>query len=276
MSDSEIEKKDGGILHITYRQFFAVLRKWDFYIWPEVKTMPHGVSTMRVANAEQYGVLPGIASAEQIRFSKLAKALWKSMLAGADEVDRIHDEIFIDAQVEHFRETYSSPEEVADGLEDYYRLDPPIEIFTKLGKPAQMVIVRDGLLQQAIEVYKQAKEINRRKEQAEIEAKEQRLREARERRASPDYVRPIAQDTRKRVRTLDKNQCVFCGAETHGRNRYVRLTPKGHKADDVVLACVSCDTTLENRIPDQANMEPNFGRYLSSGEAGVNPDSKLL
>ncbi|MDQ3816523.1 MAG: hypothetical protein M3362_02380 [Acidobacteriota bacterium] len=263
MSDSEIEKRDEFSLHITYRQFFAVLRKWDFYIWPEVQTMSRGISTMRVATAEQYGVPLGFASAEKMRVSELGKALWKSLLAGADEVDRIHDEIFVNAQVEYFKETYSSPEEVADGLEDYYRLDPPTETFTKLGKPAQMVIVRDGLLQQAIEVYKQAKEINRRKEQAEIEAKEQRLREARERRASPDYVRPIGQDTRKRVRALDKNQCVFCGAETHGRNRYVRLTPTGYKAEDVVLACMPCDTTLKNKTPDQANMKPKFGRFSS-------------
>jgi hypothetical protein len=254
-------------LQLTYKQFLAVLRKWDAYVWPEVKTMSRGIATLSIDAASQ-GVPPGASSAVEMKISELAKALWKSLLAGAGKVDGIHDEIFAEFQVEHFKEVYSSPEKVVDDISAFWDpLEPPIELFTKLGKSAQQIIVQDGLLQEANEVYKQATLIKRNKEQAEVEAKQERLREAREWRASPDYVRPIGQKTRERVRLLDKNQCAFCGAETHGSsNRYISLTSAGYKAEEVVLACRICDSTLEGKTPEGVMANPRFGRFSNKDQ----------
>jgi hypothetical protein len=140
----------------------------------------------------------------------------------------------------------------------------PMELFLKLGKPAQEIIVRKDYLVKAVEVYEWAKYSIAEMIREEREAEEERLREARERRAAPDYVRLILGTTRKRVRGLDKNQCVFCGAEVgerHGKYAYVRLTPKGYKADEVVLSCKPCEAKLEGRTPTEAGMTMEFGRF---------------
>jgi hypothetical protein len=258
-------------LEITYKEFVAVLRKWEAYVWPELKKMPRGVPAI---GSEKSGYLPveeGTEVTSGIRLSELSEALWKSLAAGAREVHRIHDEAFANEQVEFFVDLYSSAEKLIPVDEMFGMLhshhptvEHPLKLFIKLGKPAQEIIIRKDHLTKAVEIYERAKTSIAEKVRADREAKEERLREARERRAAPDYVRLILGTTRKKVRELDKNQCVFCGAEVggrHGEYKYVRLTPKGYKADEVVLSCKPCDERLGGKTPAEAGMALEFGRF---------------
>ena len=184
---------------------------------------------------------------------------------------RIHDEAFAREQVEFFVGVYSSESELVrtDGIygmlmSNRPTVDHPAEFLMKLGRPAQEIIMREGHLAKAAEAYERARSTIAEKLYAEREAEEERRREARERRASPDYVRLILSTTRKRVRELDKNQCVFCGAEVgerHGKYTYVRLTPKGYKENDVVLSCKPCEAKLEDKTPAEADIPTRFGRF---------------
>lgn len=131
---------------------------------------------------------------------------------GAKEVDRIHDEVFAKEQVEFFVGVYSSVDDIikADAIDELLMssrpsVKHPAEFLMKMGKLAQEIIVREGHLTSAAEVYERAKSAIADKLRAEREAEEERLRAARERRASPDYVRLILGPTRQRVRELDKN-----------------------------------------------------------------------
>jgi hypothetical protein len=264
-------KKNGNTvvrLELSYEQFLGVLKKWNAYVWPELKYTPRDFPTMRSEAATQ-GVPPGVEVSSSIKFSELAAALWKSLEAGADEVDRIHDEVYVEAQVEHFKESYQSPEQVAEAQEEDWwggKLDHPFEMFIELGKSAQTTLVRDGFLDKAIEIFKEAESINRQKRQDEIEAKVRRKEEARARRAAPDYIKPISQHTRKLVRELDK-QCVLCGSEgtNPANNRYILLKANGYKVEDVVLACKSCEIKLQGKPLEDAGMKPLFGRFPHMG-----------
>jgi hypothetical protein len=69
-----------------------------------------------------------------------------------------------------------------------------------------MVITREGLLEEAIEIYEQGKEIVHNKDQAE---KNERVRE---RQQEKQVI-----ETRRRVRELDKLQCVYCDAPVNNK-----------------------------------------------------------
>lgn len=258
-------------LEITYKEFVAVLRKWEAYVWPELKKMPRAIPAV---GSEESGYLPVGEETEimsSIRLSELSEVLWESLATGAKEVHRIHDEAFAKEQVKFFVNLYSSVDRLvpADRVFGMLRsrrpmVEHPAQFFMKLGKPAQEIIVREGHLDKAAEVYERAESAIAEKMSEEREAEEERLREARERRAAPDYVRVILGPTRKKVRELDKNQCVFCGADVgggHGKYTYVRLAPKGYKADEVVLSCKPCDTRLGGSTPAEAGLPLEFGRF---------------
>lgn len=258
-------------LEISYKEFAAVLRKWDTFVRPELKKMPAGVPAINSEDSMQYPTAPDMEVLSSVKLSELAEALWRSLEAGAKEVDRIHDEAFAKEQVEFFVGMYSSVDDIIKSaaidellMSSRPSVKHPAEFLMKMGRPAQEIIVREGHLAKAAEVYERAKSIVAERLRAEREAEEERLRAARERRASPDYVRPIWGPTRQKVRELDRNQCVFCGAEVgehHGKYSYVRLTPKGYKENDVVLSCKPCEAKPEGKTPAEAGMPTAFGRF---------------
>lgn len=261
-------------LEISYEEFVAVLRTWQAFVWPELKKMPVGISAISYEDSMCHPTDPDMEVTSNVKLSELAEVLWRSLEARAKEVHRIHDEAFAKEQVEFFVELYSSAGDLMQTDRIYGMLhssrpaaEHPAKFFMKLGKPAQEITVREGHLDQAAKVYEWAESAIAAKMREEREAEEERLRAARERRASTDYVRPVQGLTRKRVRELDKNQCVFCGAdvgERHGKYSYVRLTPKGYKADEVALSCKPCEAKLEGRTPAEAGMTPRFGRFTQA------------
>jgi hypothetical protein len=245
-------------LEISYKEFVSVLRKWDTFVRPELKKMPAGVRAVSSEDSMCYRTGPATEVLSSVKLSELAEALWRSLEAGPKEVDRIHDEEFAKEQVEFFVSVYSSENELVrtDGtfgmlMSNRPTVEHPAEFLMKLGRPAQEIIVREGHLAKAAEAYGRAQSTIAEKLYEESEAEEERRRAARELRASPDYVRLILGPTRKRVRELDRNQCVFCGAgvgERHGKYTYVRLTPKGYKENEVVLSCKPCEARLEGKV----------------------------
>lgn len=261
-------------LVISYKEFVAVLREWEAFVWPELKKMPADVPAISYEDSMCHPTDPDMEVTSNVKLSDLAEVLWRSLEAGAKEVHRIHDEVFAREQVEFFVELYSSADALIQTDRIYGMLrssrpavEHPAQFFIKLGKLAQEIIVREGRLEKAAEVYEQADSAIAAKMREEREAEEDRLRVARERRASPDYIRPVQGPTRKRVRELDKNQCVFCGVEVgehHGKYSYVRLTPKGYKADEVVLSCKPCEAKLEGGTPAESGMTPRFGRFTQA------------
>lgn len=263
-------------LKISYKDFVAVLRKWESYVWPELKKMPKGMAAVSSEQAMYARDDDDVEVASSIRLSDLAAVLWKSLEAGAKEVDRIHDEEYAKDQVKFFVGLYSSPNALVRRDHVYSmllstrpKLDPPSEIFLELGKPAQAIIVRDGLLTKATKVYELARSIIAGEVHAIREEEEERRREARERRAAPDYVRGISTATRTQVRELDKGRCVFCDADVSDRfhkQSFIRLTPKGYKVNDVVLACKDCKAKLEGKTPEEAGMATKFGRFNSASQ----------
>lgn len=258
-------------LEISYKEFVAVLRRWEAFVWLELKKMPEAIPAISSEESMCHQVDADVEVTSNIRLSELAEVLWRSLEAGAKEVPRIHDEAFAKDQVAFFVDMYSSVDKLipVDRIygnlhSSYPRVEPPMELFVKLGKPAQEIIVRKDHLTKAINIYARAKQSIAEKVREVREAEEERLREARERRAAPDYVNPIQGPTRKRVRELDKNQCVFCGAQVgdrHGKYSYVRLSPKGYKPNDVVLSCKPCEAKLEGRTPADAEVTMGFGRF---------------
>ncbi len=258
-------------LEISYKEFVAVLRRWEAFVWPELKKMPEAVPAISPDESMCHQTDADVEVTSNVRLSELAGPLWRSLEAGAKEVHCIHDETFAKEQVEFFVNLYSSADKLIPVDQIYGMLRSrhptvghPMELFLKLGKPAQEIIIRKDHLAKAVDVYERAKNSIAEKIREEREAEEESLREARERRAAPDYVRLILGTTRKSVRELDKNQCVFCGAEVgerHGKYAYVRLTPKGYKADEVVLSCKPCEAKLEGKTPAEAGMNMEFGRF---------------
>jgi hypothetical protein len=251
-------------LTLTYKQFVAVLRKWDAYVFPEFSELSRMMEVVTDGmRGSGYDSVAGHGNAVHMQLSEMAKMLWQSFEAGAGAVDAIHDEMYVQQQVEHFQKCYASVEAVEIALKYSYAPEPlmsPPEMFLRLGKPAQGIVIRDGLLPKAVEVYEQAVELTEQEKLAEQQQEEAKLRAARERRADPNYVRPLSFKTKLEVRGLDREQCVFCGV-TVKQYRYVRLLPTGHTAVDVVLACPACASQLNGQSPDAAGRMRLFGRY---------------
>jgi hypothetical protein len=268
MDDTENIKPS---LEISYKEFVAVLRKWEAFVWPELKKMPVDVMAISYEDSLCHPTTPDMEVTSTIKLSELAEMLWRSLEAGAKEVPRIHDEVFAKDQVKFFVGLYASEKDLIKTDRIYGMLmssrptlEHPAEFLMRLGRPAQEIIVREGHLAKAAEVYGSAKDSIAETMREVRAAEEERRREARERRAAPDYVRPVQGPTKQKVRELDKNQCVFCGdevGERHGKYSYVRLTPKGYKENDVVLSCKPCEAKLEGETPAEAGVPPTFGRF---------------
>lgn len=255
-------------LQLTYRQFEAALREWDVYTFLEMSRMSRGMrsatSAALLAGADYD---PEAAETPALKLSDLAGFLWRSLEAGPGAADRIHDEYYAEEQARHFGELYQSPERVADTLRtEYGWLPPPGEMFLQLGQPAQLIVVRDGILQRAVDNYGQGEGLKRVRD--EVERRETR-RVSEERRKVGEAVR--------RMRELDRSQCVFCGKKLVSHLSYVRVTggtyevlersyfaPDSTKftADGVALSCKSCASKLET--PEGGGMAPAFGRFSAN------------
>lgn len=252
-------------LQLTYRQFEAALREWDAYTFLEMSRMSRGIrsatAALRLAGGDY---VPEVAETAVLKLSDLAGFLWRSLEAGPGAADRIHDEYYAEEQARHFEELYQSPEHVADTLRtEYGWLPSPGEMFLKLGQPAQLIVVRDGILQRSVDNYERGVRLKREREEAE---RRETRRISEERRRVGDAVR--------RMRELDKSQCVFCGKKLVSHLGYVRVTGGAYEvlkrsyfapdstkfnADDVVLCCKSCASKLVT--PEGAGMAPSFGRF---------------
>lgn len=259
-------------LQLTYQRLLSVLREWDSYTFLELTKTSRGIPVSTVASQLASGgdVFPGASEAVRIKLSDLAGLLWKSLEAGPEQVDHIHDEFYAEEQAQHFKETYKSPEHIWRTLGDgYARLLPPAEVFVKLGRPAQVIIVREGFLQRAVDNYEQGVKLKEEEERAErLEQK----RRSEERRKVDAAV--------KRMRELDKSQCVFCGKKLASHLKYVRLTagiyevlersygePDSSRFDAniVMLACTSCASRIEGKTPENIDTMPIFGRFTRNG-----------
>jgi hypothetical protein len=155
-------------LQLTYRQFEAVLREWDVYTFLEMKRMSRGIpsatSALRLASGDYD---PEAAETADLKLSDLAGFLWRSLEAGLGAAERIHDGYYAEEQARHFEEMYQSPERVAGILRNEYGwLPPPEEMFLKLGQPAQLIVVRDGMLQRAVDNYGRGVGLKREREEA--------------------------------------------------------------------------------------------------------------
>lgn len=244
--------KNAPTLQLTYEQFLAVLRQWDTYARVEFSEMARGFPVVTLEDSRSGGYRTGAAILTALKLSKLAEIIWKTLEAGPDEVDRIHDESFVDSQVEHFKKCYSSPERVESQLiSGYGTLEPPANMFFKLGKPAQMAIMRDGLLEEAIKTYQQAEEISHNNEQAEKIERSWKWQQKKQ-----------ITENRNRARELDRDQCVFCGVQvTTITRRYAQLSPDRDEPDSVVVCCRFCQTKLKHKAPGEADPVTTFGRF---------------
>lgn len=248
-----------AIMTLTYEQFVDVLRQWDGYTHVEFSEMARNFP-MHFGREAAWMVFgdgpdPGEAMTKQVELSDLAGLLWQTLAAGAAAVDYIHDATFVETQVEHFKKTYATPEHVASQMRDesggIYTLTPPADMFFRLGKPAQIVITHDGLLEEAIAIYEQGKEIVHNKDQSE------KIERARRRQQEKQVI-----ETRRRVRELDKLQCVYCDAPVNNNFRYVQVTPGEYLPENVVLSCAPCKTKIKHNVPEAAEMTPKFGRFV--------------
>jgi hypothetical protein len=252
--------ENSAVLQLTYEQFVAVLRQWDDYTHVEFNEMARNFPVY-IGGSDSWSwfslggrITPGYAVTKPANLSDLAELLWKTLQAGPMEVDRIHDETYVSNQVEHFKETYASPEHVASLMRDEdggrETLEQPTDMFFKLGKPAQIIITREGLLEEAIEIYKQGEEIVNNKDQAEINE-----------RARQRQQEKVVTETRKRVRELDKLQCVYCGAPVNNNFRYTQISPGDYLPENIVFSCAPCNTKIKHNAPEVAEMTPKFGRF---------------
>jgi hypothetical protein len=255
---------EDGSHYLTYDQFFNVIRRWDAYMHLEFSEMPRSFpvtdSMDDLLSSGRH--TPGYGTAVSINLSDLAEIMWKTLKAGPEKVDYIHDESFIEIQVKHFKQCFASPEQVAANFKDTWgeTLPPPSEMFFRLGKPAQMALIREDLLEEAIDIYAQGEEIHRNKEQAKI------IESGRRRDQEKEIIA-----TRKRARELDKSQCAFCGKHVVKNFRYAQLAPGSYKPDNVVVVCTGCNSKLKDTTAQETGMSPRFGRF---SEREVANDSK--
>jgi len=215
-------------------------------------------------------VPPAVHVAEGVRFEALAEMLWQSLAAGAAEVDRIHDEFFAEIQVEFFRQAFDLPTQLALDLNDAYcPFDSPTAMFLALSKPAQLIVVRDGLLQQAIDNFEQVK-----KDRIEHERARQEEWACRSQRQGERW------QLLRGVRAADHEQCVFCGRQLKSGWSYLALIdgvyrqvkseplhgePSALIIDQVVTTCAACREGNKGKPPTPAD-QPTFGRFQAQGQ----------
>src|SRR5215207_834681 len=118
MSDGE-----GSALRLTFEDFVEVLRRWDAYAFLEISEMSRGFP---VTTSDNF-VPREVAQAVGVELSELAGLLWESLQAGPHEVDRIHDEHFVEEQAKFFRECYGSVEAITRSISNFVeQLKPPM------------------------------------------------------------------------------------------------------------------------------------------------------
>lgn len=248
------------ILEISYQDFLAVLEAWDEYalvLFEELsRQLGKEMNERNYHNQFSYPEhnFPNMLSVEIKNLSDLAEVFWKSLKDDPKEVERIHDEFFVNTQVEYFKNKFSSAKKLV-GEYDYwvneencynYKMPNPMIIFVKLGKPAQLIIIEEGFLEIASSNYEQAKQIKFRKEYEE----EMNVRKHKE-------EMKIISGIEKKVRELDKKQCAYCGREyKYASFQYSKINDKEFAEDNVLLACNKCFKETK-----KSKLNPKYGRF---------------
>lgn len=241
------------ILKINSEDFFKVLKEWEKYTFVLLKKLAKDMPTSFELDSyeRQYIYAP---FAKEVKLSDLSELLWKSLESGIDDIDTVHDEHFVDEQVDYFKKHFSSAEIIVGNFDylaenfHHYDLNEPMKFFVKLGKLAQLQLIQEGFLEMAVSNYEKAKQIlEKRYYDGEIQRQEQ-LEKNR-----------IILRVKKRVREQDNDQCVFCGRSYNYHSfDYLKTNQEEFEADSVLLGCKGC---LSKR--KKQNLEPKFGRFLS-------------
>ena len=244
--------REAKTIKISRDELHAVLKEWDKYTQLQLSGMPPKGFYGRFDS-------PGHENArhhvEEKSLSGLADLLWRSLRLGAAKVDEIHETEFVETQVGHFRESFV--EKAHLNLDyDYYRYDGysilqdpenPMHTFALLGKPAQLQIVREGLLDIAMSNYQKLRESVKENNYRTNTKLEEERRE-----------RNVFQATMREVRKLDGSKCVFCGREyRYGSFSYWSDNDEEFTAATVWLSCNGCEKKMKAQ-----RIEPKFGRFL--------------
>lgn len=160
-----------------------------------------------------------VPDAEEIKLSELSELLWNSSQRGANEVDSVHDETFVNEQIEYFKSKFSDVNSIAHEFEydrygGWYDLDNPMESFVKLGKAAQLKIVQEGFLEIAVSNYEESKTVTKKRIEEENQKQQALWVEQREK-------AKVINQLKQQAIELDKNKCVVCG--NGARHRFLHL-----------------------------------------------------
>jgi hypothetical protein len=246
-------------LQISYEDFLAVLKEWEKYtsiLFKEfAKDMP---TSFEIDSYESQHIF--VPFAKKINLSDLSELIWDSMRLGAKEVDVIHDDFFVDLQVDYFKRHFSRAEVIVSNMDhlakhfQYYTdLDEPMKFFVELGKSAQLKIVQDGFIEIAVSNYEKAKQIVREREYVDESRHQEHLE-----------INRANLRVKKNVRKLDNEQCVFCG-RNYNYHSFDYLNEDGETFEEknVFLSCNGC---LSKR--KKLKLEPKFGRFIRKGSEG--------
>lgn len=236
-------------LKINYEDFFAVLKEWDEYIYLLLNEMPKKGFRVTFINEGQGGDI----FASHLEISELSDLLWQSLKLGSEKVGDIHSSAFAERQVEYFKERFGNIDYLTNTIsssESYFgshnSIDP-METFVKLGKAAQLQIVREGFLEIAVSNYEKSKVLAWKQE------KEEKVLWA-EQRKEVKHIKQLKQQAIE----LDKNKCVFCGSGA--RHKFVQLQ-KELTVENFVMSCSKC----EKEFP-RNRFKIKFGRFEKSEE----------
>lgn len=242
-------------LKIGYEDFFAVLKELEKYTSVLLKKLANDMPTSFQMDSchSQHVFVP---SAEEIKLSEISELLWNSFQKGANETDKVHDETFVNEQIEYFKSKFSDTNSIAHKFEydeyiGWYDLDSPIESFVKLGKAAQLKIVQEGFLEIAVSNYEESKVVTRKRIEEENQKQQIIFREQREQ-------AKIIYGLKQQAIELDKNKCVFCGSGA--RHKFVRLQ-KELSIENFVMSCSKC----EKEFP-RNRFKTKFGRFEKTEE----------
>jgi hypothetical protein len=209
-------------LLIKYDDFSAVLKELEKYTTVFFKKLAKDMPTSFQMDdfQNQYIFVP---SAVETKISELSELLWNSFQRGASEVDSVHDENFVNEQIEYFRSKFGNVNSIAHEFEydrqyGWYDLDNPMESFVKLGKAAQLKIVQEGFLEIAISNYEESKIVIGKRIEDENHKQHALWKEQREK------AKVISQ-LKKQAIELDKNKCVVCGGGARARFIHIGKEP---------------------------------------------------
>ena len=240
------------VIKLNKKELFNTLKNWETYTFILFKKLAKEMPTSFEMDSyhQQYVLAP---FAEEIKLSDLSELLWKSLQSGAGEVDVIHDEAFVNEQIEYFKNRFSDAESIPQNISicsgerhQYYEPNEPMTSFMKMGKPAQLKIIQEGLLEVAKANFEQAEQIL-----------EKKYREEQIRHQEWYEKNHISLQLKKEVRAKDNEQCVFCGRAYHYHSfDYLKTNDEKPELENVLLACNGC---LSKR--KKHRIEPAFGRF---------------